>query len=190
MRLGLVCSVIISLFVFSGCSTTSSIKSSSSNELTGSLRAISELMADNNANGDINFAIDTMNPSVGAFARYDNKTIYLTKSMVEMFESGRINKNQMMWVLGHELGHLSDGAKRMRGTMEEEEYCDMYSILLLDEMQQDGIPVDIHDAISYLKIMPGQGDSLHPHPAQRYANLLIKLQDWKMTKHRKPSAGN
>ncbi len=190
IRLNLVSSVLVSLMLLSGCGTVSQVQQGRTNELQGQLREISLLMEDNNADGDIAFAIDSTNDNnVGAFARYDNRTIYLTKAMVKMFEEGKINRNQMMWIIGHELGHLSSNAKNMRGTMEEEIYCDMYSILLLDEMQHDGIPVDIYDAISYLKISPGRGDSLHPHPAQRYAELLIKLNDWELTKKHKPSAG-
>ena len=149
------------------------------------------LMLDAAQEGEIRFAVEDLNQGiVGASARYDNRTIYFTPSMLNMYRDGRINRNQMMWIIGHEIGHLNKSSAKFRGTSEEEDFCDMYSILLLDEMSNEGDPVNIRDAITYLKIAPGNGDSLHAHPAQRYANLVIQLNDWDRTKGFKPSPQN
>ena len=187
--IALLCAISISVLL-NGCSSMSpssgALYSASDVSALGNLP---DIMTDAAQEGKIHFAVNPIEAvSVGASAEYSTRTIYFTQPMLNMYKDGRINRNQMMWIIGHEIGHLNKKAAQFRGTSEEEDYCDMYSILLLDEMHDAGDPVDIRDAITYLKIAPGHGDSLHAHPAQRYANLVIQLNQWDRDRGHAPSA--
>lgn len=177
--------LMLMLLMLLGCTTTQTIRDDvrqAPMQDLGGIELLHDVMISEAYEGEIKFDIDYLNDKVGAFARYDNRTIYFTNGMVEMYRDGGITKDQMMWLIGHEIGHFNPRAVQMRGTMEAEQFCDYYSLFLMEEMRSLGYDVDPLKAISFLKIVPGKGDSLHLHPAQRYADLLTVINGWNINK--------
>ena len=134
---------------------------------------------------DVTFEIDEDASYIGAYARIDKPVIRVTRGFINAYKSGKLSKNMVMFVIGHELGHLGKVGKTKAGTMSGEIFADYWSILLLEEMQDAGVNVDIYDAIKFFYVIPhgvGAGDSLHPHPLDRYKYLKAKLDEWKSGK--------
>ncbi len=137
------------------------------------------LVEDAAAIGPISISIDESAQYDGAYAERSTKRIFLTRGLVDGFLNGTYNLNHMLFVVCHEIGHISPAGAIVAGTADGEIYADYYSILLLDEMKTDGLNIDIYEAIKYFLIRPSKGGELHAPSIVRYGYLKAKLDYWK-----------
>lgn len=93
----------------------------------------------------------------------------------------RIDDNQMLFILGHELGHFDFQVNKANYEQQRlEMVCDFYSLITLMDMDYDGANINLFDAISVMKLFhddePAPGEvATHPRPSVRYKKLYDRL---------------
>ncbi len=130
-------------------------------------------------------------PYIGAFSRVGDETkIYLTRGMVNAVKSGKMSKDTLLMIMGHEIGHFyAHKLPPERYNRDEEQFCDYTGLLMLEEMQSEGWPIDLYRAISFFLEIPNHPtDEEYYSPQTRYQRLKDKIDYWKRTEHRAPEA--
>lgn len=159
----------ITLF-FGGCEGNKS-------ERDEMLAQLTPLLIDAAQEGDF-LIVSNDKRSVNASCNPGSRVIEINAGMCELFESGRITKDQFLMVICHEIGHLN----RLGHTDDPndpyfcEDYADYYGMLLLDEINEDEhLGFDMYHAINVFLIIPGEDDGEHHSGEHRHAMLKKQL---------------
>jgi GNAT superfamily N-acetyltransferase len=124
------------------------------------------------------------------YAELETNKVFISAALLREYRSGKYNYNHLLHIVAHECGHLSKTGKDLalsndRGS---ERFADFYGLLLLEEMQHDGFPVDLYDAINRFLIRNGKDipGGIHGDDIQRYRALKEKLDYWARNSGREP----
>lgn len=129
-------------------------------------RVISE---DNIRNDDIVVVDEPGNGMMSAST--SERKIFVNSTLVSQFTD-----EQIMFMIAHELGHMSAQGKPLNGPKAGEQFADYYAILLLNEMN-----IPILSAISIFQDPKAggihSGGDIHGTNQERYTRLLEKAKE-------------
>lgn len=159
--------------------------------MTPELERIEAVFQDAAQIGPVQLIIEEDDMSENAFAVRGTLEVHLTKGLLDAVVERKYSPAMLFLIIGHELGHLSPLGRTKAGTMDGEIFADYWGLLLLEEMRNDGMPIDLYEAISLFNTgtFGVNGGGTHPSGATRYSYLKEKLDFWKANEHRAPEAG-